>query len=368
MTSDEREIMSEELCDSQISCVNQVGGKFKLAFVVIAIVLIFFSLFYFYFTGYVENILFGPEQQIVVLTEKSVKVKPEPAPLARDRFFPKNNPRVDLFDVGSSAELIVWLKEFNLWDIPVGPEIPAMIVTDFPAFGQVDVATKKKMFINTLLPVALTALTYVEQERDALLRIIEKTGILPTELDFAESSNSRRAGVTSEEADLLRFFIEKYRTSMADELIMRVNVVPVSLILAQGAIESSWGASRFALTANNLFGMRTWGEEGIVPAKRDAGKNHKIAIYESILDSVQAYILNLNRLPAYDEFRRMRQATMDSVLLANGLSKYSIQREEYIWNVQAVIHHNHLRDYDKCLLVRADKMNVAAPTSVLTRL
>ena len=225
--------MSEELSDSQTSCVNQVGGKFKHAYVVIALVLIFFSLFYFCFTGYVEDILFGPEQQIVVLTEKSVKVKPEPAPLARDRFFPNNNPRVDWFDVGSSAELIGWLKEFNLWDIPVGSEIPAMIVTDFPEFGQVDVATKKKMFINTLLPVALTALTYVEQERDALLRIIEKTGILPTELDFAESSNSQRAGVTSEEADLLRFFIEKYRTSMADELIMRVNVVPVSLILAR---------------------------------------------------------------------------------------------------------------------------------------
>ena len=247
--------MSEDLCDSQTSCANQVGGKFKHVYVVIAIVLIFFSLFYFCFTGYVKDILFGPEQQIAVLTEESVKVKPEPAPLARDRFFPNNNPRVDWFDVGSSDELIGWLKEFNLWDIPVGTEIPAMIVNDFPAFGQVDVATKKKMFINTLLPVALTA--------------------------------------------------------------------------------------------NNLFGMRTWGEEGIVPTKRDAGKNHRIVIYESILDSVQAYILNLNRLPAYDEFRRMRQATMDSVFLANGLSKYSIQGEEYIWNVQAVIHHNHLRDYDK---------------------
>ena len=360
--------MSEELCDSQTGCVNQVGWKFKHTCVVIALILIFFFLFYFCFTRYVKDILFVPEQQIVILTEKSVKVKPEPAPLARDRFFPNNNPRVDWLDVDSSAELIGWLKEFNLWDIPVGPEIPAMIVTDFPAFGQVDVATKKKMFINTLLPVALTALTYVEQERDALLRIIKKTGVDPTELDFAENSNSRYAGVTSEKADLLRFFIDKYRTSMADELIMRVNVVPVSLILAQGAIESSWGASRFALTANNLFGMRTWGEEGIVPTQRDAGKNHKIVIYESILDSVQAYILNLNRLPAYNEFRRMRQATMDSVLLANGLSKYSIQREDYIWNVQAVIHHNHLRDYDKCLPVGADKMNVAAQTSVITRL
>ena len=365
VADDLREI-SEGLTDSLTSYVSQVDRKFKRAGVVVAVVsisLLAFSMFLSSSTVVVEDIPSVPEQ-VGIITKGSLKTAPEPpALLTRSRFFPNEFPRVDRFDVGSSTELIDRLKEWNLWDIHDGSEIPAVLVSGFPAFGQVNVATKKKMFLNTLLPVALTALTYVEQERDALERIIKKIGVDPAELDFGDGSDSWRAGLTSEEEDLLRFLTVKYRSSMADELLRRVNVVPVSLIMAQGAIESSWGTSRFASTGNNLFGIWTWGEEGIIPAKRDNGKKHKIAIYDSILDSVQAYILNLNRLSVYDEFRRMRQETMDSVLLAKGLSKYSSQGEEYVWSVRTIIHQNNLREYDKCLLVSADKVNAAVSTA-----
>ena len=364
VADDLREI-SEGLTDSLTGYVSQVDRKFKRAGVVVAFVSIFllaFSMFLSSSNRVVEDIP-SVTEQAVIITKGSLKAASEQALLIRSRFFSNEFPRVDRFDAGSSNELIGRLKEWNLWDIRGGSEIPAVLVSGFPVFGQVDVATKKKLFLNTLLPVALTALTYVEQERDALRRIIEKIGVDPAELDFGDGSDSWQAGLTSEEADLLRFFTVKYRSSMADELMRRVNVVPVSLIMAQGAIESSWGTSRFASTGNNLFGIWTWGEEGIIPAKRDNGKKHKIAIYDSILDSVQAYILNLNRLSVYDGFRRMRQETMDSALLAKGLSKYSILREEYVWSVRTIIHQNNLRDYDKCFLVSADKVNAAATTA-----
>lgn len=356
--------ISEGLTDSLTGYVSQVDRKFKLAGVVVAFVsisLLAFSMFLSSSIRLVEDIP-SIQEQAGIITKGSLKLAPESALLTRSRFFSNEFPRVDRIDADSSTELIDRLKEWNLWDMRGGSEIPAVLVSRFPAFGQVDVATKKKIFLNTMLPVALTALTYVEQERDALERVIEKIGVDPAELDFGEGSDSWQAGLTSEEADLLQFLSVKYRSSMADELMRRVNVVPVSLIMAQGAIESSWGTSRFASTGNNLFGIWTWGEEGIIPFKRDNGKKHKIAIYDSILDSVQAYILNLNRLLVYDGFRRMRQESMDSVLLAKGLSKYSIQREEYVRSVRTIIHQNNLRDYDKCLLVSADKMNAAATT------
>ena len=34
--------------------------------------------------------------------------------------------------------------------------------------------------------------------------------------------------------------------------------IPRELIIAQAAIETGWGKSRFANEANNLFGIRTW--------------------------------------------------------------------------------------------------------------
>lgn len=37
--------------------------------------------------------------------------------------------------------------------------------------------------------------------------------------------------------------------------------LPPSLVLAQTAEESGWGASRFAVEGNALFGLWTWGDD-----------------------------------------------------------------------------------------------------------
>jgi Bax protein len=123
-------------------------------------------------------------------------------------------------------------------------------------------------------------------------------------------------------------------------------VVPVSLILGQGAIESSWGCSRFTRAGNNLFGIWTWGERGIVPANRDEGKNHKIKIYDTILDSVRNYVLTLNRLGAYRHLRELRRDSNDSMELAQGLLYYSERRDAYVEDVRRIISSNNLQRYD----------------------
>ena len=48
------------------------------------------------------------------------------------------------------------------------------------------------------------------------------------------------------------------RADTLRELLRRVDVIPPSLVLAQGAIESGWGTSRFARQGNNLYGQRVW--------------------------------------------------------------------------------------------------------------
>ena len=112
-------------------------------------------------------------------------------------------------------------------------------------------------------------------------------------------------------------------------------------------MESSWGASRFASEANNLFGMWTWGGKGIVPSQRDAGKTHKIAMYDSILDSVRAYILTINRGTAYTQLRQIRNTTLNPIQLAEGLTNYSERREYYVSEIKQIIEFNKLCGYDK---------------------
>lgn len=256
-------------------------------------------------------------------------------------------PQPAAIEVKDHTELLAKLKELNLWDLHEETEVPKVVFTSFPHdIDALGAAIKKKVFFHTMLPVAMTAIAEVEEERDNLLNILNKFGNKIDNLKFTVDYASWGRRLTLQEINFVLELSRKYRTPHASKLLNRVNTVPVSLVLAQGAIESSWGTSRFAKMGNNLFGVWTWGEKGIVPNGRDTGKLHKIASYDTILDSVRAYIVNLNRLPAYRNFRKIRQFSMDSTELAEGLLYYSEKREEYVWEIQKIIRQNNLKHYD----------------------
>ena len=58
-----------------------------------------------------------------------------------------------------------------------------------------------------------------------------------------------------------------------------MDVVPVSIAIAQAAKESGWGTSRFALEGNAMFGQWTWGKKGIAPLeeKKIRAQNSKVS-------------------------------------------------------------------------------------------
>ncbi len=93
--------------------------------------------------------------------------------------------------------------------------------------------------------------------------------------------------------------------------------------------------------------MWTWGGKGIVPLEREEGRSHKVAAYNSIIDSVRAYMLTINRLPAYKHLRELRAQTADPILLTQGLLNYSERREAYVNDLQKIISYNQLDAFDK---------------------
>ncbi len=139
----------------------------------------------------------------------------------------------------------------------------------------------------------------------------------------------------------------KYRTRVVEKLLRRVNVIPVSLILAQGALESSWGTSRFSREGNSLFGLWTWRDDGIIPTHREEGKNHKVEAYDSILASLRKYTLTLNRLDAYADFRTIRTRSFDPYELVDGLQLYSERGADYVKDIKQVISSNDLTQFDE---------------------
>lgn len=256
----------------------------------------------------------------------------------------------------TTRELISRLKEFKLWDVSDLSEVPPVSLISYPAnFHKIkDVEDKKRIFFHSLLPNAVLAVQAVADERARLEWVFQKLN-RPPETVFFDDNGKWTNLLSDEEKGFIYRLTFKYRTRQAAQLLVRANIVPVSLILAQGAIESAWGGSRFARFGNNIFGIWTWSGKGMIPYRRDVGFTHRVATYDSIRESVRAYLLMLNRVPAYDSFRKIRSETMDPLKLADGLLYYSERRYDYVAEVKQVIEQNHLSDYDRFIFPEKQK-------------
>ena len=136
-----------------------------------------------------------------------------------------------------------------------------------------------------------------------------------------------------------------------------MDIIPVSIALAQAANESGWGTSRFALEGNALFGQWTWSKKGISPKNKDPNKSHKILQFQILKASVRAYKNNLNTHRAYQEFRearaRLKQENkqVTGLDLTKYLKRYASIGEKYVEILEAIIKNNSLTDFDKSNLL-----------------
>ena len=214
---------------------------------------------------------------------------------------------------------------------------------DFSAIE--DVRTKKQTFFNYMLPKVRKANDKIRANRRLLLMIHGDltTGGALNEDDIQFVSTLKT-----------RYRINQQTTlgSTIDDLLIRMDVVPESLVLAQAANESGWGTSRFARHANNLFGVWCFREGcGLTPKNRDEGLNHEVAKYETVQEGIVAYIHTINTNPAYIHLRNIRATTRSQELnfsgldLAEGLLKYSSRGIDYVRDIQQLIRVNELQKY-----------------------
>ena len=136
-----------------------------------------------------------------------------------------------------------------------------------------------------------------------------------------------------------------------------MDIIPVSLAIAQAAIESGWGTSRFALEGNALYGQWTWTNDGITPAAADTGSTHKVMKFKYLKASVRAYQRNLNTHSGYKEFRMARaelrdnRRNLDGIILATYLDRYAETGKEYVKIIKQIIKQNNLTDFDDVKLL-----------------
>lgn len=212
-----------------------------------------------------------------------------------------------------------------------------------PDFATItDVKKKKDTFFSFMAPIIKSANNKIRADKIKLKGLIERY-----ETSKPLSDKERRT---------LKTLVEKYRVGKTktvekklEELVIRIDVIPPSLALAQAANESAWGTARFARNANNYYGLWCWTKScGLVPSRRDEGAKHEVARFNQIEDGVRYYMRTLNSHPAYEQLRQIRFERREKGLplngssLANGLLSYSERREEYVNEIKAMIRINQL--------------------------
>lgn len=253
-------------------------------------------------------------------------------------FVKQQKPFKESFTKIPEKELIIIYKVINnpmdITDIDCKAVLP-IVYKNIVSLKDLPVKERKKKFIALILPSILIANYEIQKVREKLKKIQEK-------LDNNEE-------LTYKEKEFLESLLEKYKAESIPELLEKINTHKPSLIIAQAAIESGWGTSRFAVKANNLFGTWTFNKKYAYKIKAKKS-NVYLKRYNSVLDAIRDYYYNVSVSWAYEKFRKVRLKTKDSLKLANYLDKYSILREKYVKRIKTVIKHNNLQQYDNCKL------------------
>jgi len=200
---------------------------------------------------------------------------------------------------------------------------------------------RKSLFIQIILPLILEENNLILLDRKKLFSILNKNKNSKKEINWL-NRKFKQYGVLNKDIPTLK---------------VRMDIIPVSLAIAQAAKETGWGTSRFALEGNALFGQWTWSGDGIKPAGAESDTKHKVMKFKVLKASVRAYQRNLNTHSSYKNFRQMRAQLrddgkkLDSLLLADQLDNYAETGKEYTKILKQIINQNSLKDFDDVKLM-----------------
>ena len=261
-----------------------------------------------------------------------------------------NVAEVILPDLNLKTETVIQLfkdVDYDLRTVRNDKLVKPIYFTQFPRDldNLQSVQLKKETFIKIVLPLIVAENEKILDDREKLKNLIGKKFTSDLEKQWLRQK-------------LLEYKVKK---SNLNELMFRMDIIPVSIALAQAAKESGWGTSRFALEGNAIFGQWTWDGQGIAPLKRDSNKNHKILKFPILRASVKAYKNNLNTHKSYFKFRekrkqlRAKNRNITGLSLTDTLKNYAQTGSEYTKILNQIIKQNRLSDFEPVKLVNSVK-------------
>jgi len=247
----------------------------------------------------------------------------------------QNYPFGDSLYVNSKTDIFSYFEKTNYrWPIESTSTLPNVIIENIPHDLNTinDTHTKKVTFLQILLPVVLAEQRWIRNQRKNLALLLAAD-----QLD--EQVNIQIEDLYKE----YKIKKDQPKQSKKNALLEKYDELPVTLVLAQAAIESGWGTSRFAREGNSLFGEWTFDGTGIIPNGRTSGKTHRIKAFNTLQNSVKSYMKNINSNNAYRDLRKARlkmrenSQSLDARILASGLDKYSEKGSAYVDSLLKVL-------------------------------
>ncbi|WP_297203104.1 protein bax [uncultured Pluralibacter sp.] len=151
---------------------------------------------------------------------------------------------------------------------------------------------RKRAFLRTVMPFIKNQNAKINSDRNWLISKQYESRWSPSERarlkDIAQRYKVKWSGNT--------------RKVPWNSLLERVDIIPGSMVATMAAAESGWGTSKLARSNNNLFGMKC----GRGKCSSTGGKVKGYSNFNSVKESVEAYVVNINTHPAYNSFRKSR--------------------------------------------------------------
>ena len=190
----------------------------------------------------------------------------------------------------------------------------------------------KRLFLDN----TIAAITKVKKRLDARYQMVY-------ELSIKES-------LTPDEEATIERLKKSYKVEGIPCLLKRLRTHPVSIVIAQAALETGWGSSRFYREANNIFGIWSYNKNEPRMAageQREGKKTIYVKKYANLEASIEGYYRMMAKGRAYNQFRDARLFTDNPFEIIPFLDHYSELRHEYVKRLYYVIKSNKFYELDE---------------------
>ena len=210
-------------------------------------------------------------------------------------------------------------------------------------------AVNKKDSIETIYKAELVPEKMTVQEKKKRFRYLIVPAVKKVFAELRQQHQKIEQLIKSgTDSLLIKKLKTEYKAESDKDLLARLKPHPVSIVLAQAAMESAWATSRFFVEAKNIFGVWSFdkNEPRIAAAEKRGKKTIWLKKYRSIEDAIRDNYRVLARGNAFKKFRQMRSTSDNPFELVKGLDKYSELGSKYGKELAAVIKYNKFNQYD----------------------